>query len=63
MQSHTSRVDEKGKNNAELREYQDRLVLLPTTEPREGWEPEFRQTRRCGIERLAVRGDERESDD
>lgn len=52
-------MNEKDKNNADLREYWDRLVLLLITEPRKGWEREFQQITRREIERLAIRGDER----
>lgn len=41
-----------------LRETWDRLVLLLITEPRKGWEKEFREITRREIERLVVPTDE-----
>ncbi len=63
MQLHTTRVTEKNKNDAELRECWDRLVLLLITEPRKGWKREFRQITRRETERLAIRGNEDERHD
>ena len=37
-----------------LRETWDRLVLLLISQPRNGWEPEFKEITRREIERLAV---------
>lgn len=58
MQLHHHLMNEKDKNNAELREYWDRLVLLLITEPRKGWERKFRNMASRESERLAIRGDE-----
>ena len=46
-----------------LREIWDRLVLLLIAQPREGWQPEFREITRREIERLAVLGAEVEGDE
>ena len=43
-----------------LRETWDRLVLLLISQPREGWESEFREITRREIERLADPSDEQE---
>lgn len=43
-----------GTTDNKLRETWDRLVLLLITQPREGWEPEFKEITRREIERLAV---------
>ena len=40
--------------NNKLSETRDRLVLLLIAQPREGWEPEFKEITRREIERLAV---------
>ena len=49
------------KNN-EPHEIWDRLVLLLITEPRKGWELEFRQITRREIERLAQLSDVEKDD-
>ena len=46
-----------------LRETWDRLVLLLITQPREGWEPEFKEITRREIERLAVPVGEKDRDE
>lgn len=43
-----------GAANTRVRETWDRLVLLLISQPREGWEPEFKEITRREIERLAV---------
>ena len=37
-----------------FRETWDRLVLLLIAQPREGWEPEFKEITRREIERLSI---------
>ncbi len=41
----------------------DRLVLLLISQPREGWEPEFKQISRREIERLTVPSGQQEHDE
>ncbi len=62
MQLHPSPMIEKGENGDELQEVWDRLVLLLITEPRTGWEREFREITRREIERLAMLADPQEHD-
>ena len=45
------------------RETWDRLVLLLITEPREGWEQEFREITRREVERLGIPEDEPKLDE
>jgi hypothetical protein len=45
------------------REKWDRLVLLLITQPREGWEPEFKEITRREIERLVVPTSQSERDE
>jgi len=50
-------------NDDRFRETWDRLVLLLITEPREGWEQEFREITRREVERLEVPDAESEPDE
>jgi hypothetical protein len=46
--------------DTKLRETWDRLVLLLITQPREGWEPEYKAITRREVERLALPTEEQE---
>jgi hypothetical protein len=50
-------------DDGRLSEIWDRLVLLLIAQPREGWEPEFKEISRREIERLAIPADGQEHDE